>query len=184
MKSIYTEQAEVGEAINRVKDNQDKVLDMYDPTNAKLKKLMLELVQLEKELEDLDEEFEALRKTLWYEQQPRNTKVHPGPQSMLARRELYPSWGHCHQCELSWSGSYEWRRRASSALWSDCKSMCVCAGIVVVIEYIIQLNGYRLIQHTEDSQHSCNSNCLLGVVKLLRPSGTQMIYWPVLQDLG
>ena len=64
MKSIYTEQAEVGEAINRVKDNQDKVLDKYDPTNEKLKKLMLELVQLEKELEDLDEEFEALRKTL------------------------------------------------------------------------------------------------------------------------
>lgn len=64
MKSIYTEQAEVGETINRVKDNQDKVLDMYDPTNAKLKKLMLELVQLEKELEDLDEEYEALIKTL------------------------------------------------------------------------------------------------------------------------
>ena len=64
MKSIYTEQAEVGEIINRVKDNQDKVLDMYDPTNEKLKKLMLELVQLEKELEDLDGEYEALLKTL------------------------------------------------------------------------------------------------------------------------
>lgn len=64
MKSIYTEQAEIGEAISRVKDNQDKVLDKYDPTNEKLKKLMLELVQLERELEDLDEEFEALRKTL------------------------------------------------------------------------------------------------------------------------
>ena len=64
MKSIYAEQAEVGETIDRVKDNQDKVLDMYDPTNAKLKKLMLELVHLEKELEDLDEEYEALIKTL------------------------------------------------------------------------------------------------------------------------
>jgi predicted nuclease with TOPRIM domain len=64
MKSIYTEQAEVGTAINRVKDNQDKVLDKYDPTNEKLKKLMLELVQLEKELDDLDGEYEALLKTL------------------------------------------------------------------------------------------------------------------------
>jgi len=39
-------------------------LDKYDPTNEKLKKLMLELVQLEKELEDLDGEYEALIKTL------------------------------------------------------------------------------------------------------------------------
>jgi len=64
MKSIYAEQAEVGEAIGRIKDNQDKILDKYDPANEKLKKLMLELVQLEKELEDLDEEYEALIKTL------------------------------------------------------------------------------------------------------------------------
>ena len=52
MKSAYEEQAQVGEAINRVKDNQDKILDMYDDSNKKLKALMRELVQLEKELEE------------------------------------------------------------------------------------------------------------------------------------
>jgi len=64
MKSIYSEQAQVGEAISRIKSQQDKVLDVYDPTNQKLKNLMLELVQLEKELEALDKEYEALAKTL------------------------------------------------------------------------------------------------------------------------
>ena len=54
----------VSKPISNSKDNQDKVLDMYDPANEKLKKLMLELVQLEKELEELDEEYDALIKTL------------------------------------------------------------------------------------------------------------------------
>lgn len=64
MKTVYEEQAQVGEAINRVKDNQDMVLDMYDDSNEKLKALMRELVQLEKELEDLDNEYDTLIKTL------------------------------------------------------------------------------------------------------------------------
>jgi prefoldin subunit 5 len=64
MKNVYEEQAQVGEAINRVKDNQDRILDVYDESNHKLKALMRELVQLEKELEDLDNEYDTLIKTL------------------------------------------------------------------------------------------------------------------------
>ena len=64
MKNVYEEQAQVGEAINRVKDNQDRILDVYDESNNKLKALMRELVQLEKELEDLDNEYDTLIKTL------------------------------------------------------------------------------------------------------------------------
>ena len=56
------EQAEVSEAIVRVKNNQDKVLDVYDDSNKKLKALMKELVHLENELEDLDNEYSVLIK--------------------------------------------------------------------------------------------------------------------------
>ena len=62
MNNIYMEQAEVSEAIVRVKNNQDKVLDVYDDSNKKLKALMKELVHLENELEDLDNEYSVLIK--------------------------------------------------------------------------------------------------------------------------
>ena len=62
MKTIFEEQAEVGNAINRVKDYQDKALDMYDNTNETLKALLRDLVKLENDLEKLDKEYETLIK--------------------------------------------------------------------------------------------------------------------------
>lgn len=62
MKTIFEDQAEVGNAINRVKDCQDKALDMYDNTNEPLKTLLKDLVELENELEKLDKEYETLIK--------------------------------------------------------------------------------------------------------------------------
>lgn len=61
MKSIYTQRAELGSAQDQIKKHQDTLLDMYDPKNIRLNALLAELVGLEKELEDLDREFEALQ---------------------------------------------------------------------------------------------------------------------------
>ena len=61
---IYKEMAEVGEGIERVKGMQDKLLDVYDPNNAKLNKLMKMLVELQGDMEALDKEYEELAKKL------------------------------------------------------------------------------------------------------------------------
>lgn len=63
MKNIYTQRAELGDAQDHIKKHQDTLLDMYDPTNIRLNALLAELTSLEKELEDLDREFEALQLT-------------------------------------------------------------------------------------------------------------------------
>ena len=62
MKTIFEEQAEVGNAIDRVKGFQDKALDMYDNSNETLKALLRDLVKLENDLEKLDKEYETLIK--------------------------------------------------------------------------------------------------------------------------
>jgi hypothetical protein len=61
MTSTYSQRAELGEAQEQIKKHQDTLLDMYDPTNARLNALLAELVDLEKELEELDREFESLQ---------------------------------------------------------------------------------------------------------------------------
>ena len=65
MKNIYTQRAELGSATEQVKKHQDTLLDMYDPKNARLNALLAELVGLERELEDLDKEFEVLQQRGW-----------------------------------------------------------------------------------------------------------------------
>jgi hypothetical protein len=61
---IYKEMAEVGEGIEKVKGMQDKVLDVYEPDNEKLNKLMKMLVELQRDMEALDKEYEELAKKL------------------------------------------------------------------------------------------------------------------------
>ena len=59
--NIYTQRAELGDAQEQIKKHQDTLLDMYDPKSIRLNALLAELTSLEKELEDLDREFEALQ---------------------------------------------------------------------------------------------------------------------------
>ena len=61
MKNVYEQRAELGTAQDHIKKHQDTLLDMYDPKNARLNALLAELVGLERELEDLDREFEVLQ---------------------------------------------------------------------------------------------------------------------------
>jgi hypothetical protein len=61
MTSTYSQRAELGEAQEQIKKHQDTLLDMHDPTNVRLNALLAALVDLEKELEDLDREFEVLQ---------------------------------------------------------------------------------------------------------------------------
>ncbi len=61
MTSTYSQRAELGEAQEQIKKHQDTLLDMYDPNCARLNALLAELVDLEKELEELDREFESLQ---------------------------------------------------------------------------------------------------------------------------
>ena len=60
MKNIYTDMAELGEAAEQIKKHQDTLLDQYDPKNLRLIQLLKELNELEKELEDLDNEYQRV----------------------------------------------------------------------------------------------------------------------------
>ena len=60
MKNIYTDMAELGEAADQIKKHQDTLLDQYDPKNLRLIQLLKELNELEKELEDLDNEYQRV----------------------------------------------------------------------------------------------------------------------------
>lgn len=61
MTSVYNQRAELGSAQEQIKKCQDAVLDIYDPKQSRLNALLSQLVSLEKELEDLDREFEILQ---------------------------------------------------------------------------------------------------------------------------
>ena len=52
--------AELGEAAEQIKKHQDTLLDQYDPKNLRLIQLLNELNELEKELEDLDKEYQQV----------------------------------------------------------------------------------------------------------------------------
>jgi uncharacterized coiled-coil DUF342 family protein len=60
MKNIYADMAELGEAAEQIKKHQDTLLDQYDPKNLRLIQLLNELNELEKELEDLDKEYQQV----------------------------------------------------------------------------------------------------------------------------
>lgn len=63
--NIFAHRADLGHVTEQVKKHQDTLLDMYDPKNARLNALLSELVGLEKQLEDLDREFEILQQRDW-----------------------------------------------------------------------------------------------------------------------
>ena len=52
--------AELGEAADQIKKHQNTLLDRFDPKNNRLITLLKELVVLEKELEDLDNEYQQV----------------------------------------------------------------------------------------------------------------------------
>jgi uncharacterized coiled-coil DUF342 family protein len=60
MKNIYADMAELGEAAEQIKKHQDTLLDQYDPKNLRLNQLLKDLNVLEKELEDLDNEYQRV----------------------------------------------------------------------------------------------------------------------------
>ncbi len=52
--------AELGEASDQIKKHQDTLLDQYDPKNLRLIQLLKDLNMLEKELEDLDNDYQQV----------------------------------------------------------------------------------------------------------------------------
>jgi hypothetical protein len=60
MINIYQEASEVGEYKDKLSNMFDNVLDHYKIDKNKSKKLLLELNKLNKELDELEEEYESL----------------------------------------------------------------------------------------------------------------------------
>jgi hypothetical protein len=58
--NLYSELAEVGDIQNDLKDMTDNILDLYNKNPKKCEKLLIELGELNKELDDLEKEFELL----------------------------------------------------------------------------------------------------------------------------
>jgi predicted nucleic acid-binding Zn-ribbon protein len=62
--NLYSELAEVGDIQNNVKNMTDNILDLYKINPKKCKKLLMELNEINKELDDLEKEFESLSNKL------------------------------------------------------------------------------------------------------------------------
>ncbi len=62
MINIFKEIAEAEEAIERVKNSQNQILDMYDPNNVEMNRLLKELVSLQIQYEKLRQDFVDLSK--------------------------------------------------------------------------------------------------------------------------
>ena len=58
--NIYNDLAEISELKDNAKNQKDIILDHYFKDPKKAKKLMLEMIDLEKELDDLEKEFDKL----------------------------------------------------------------------------------------------------------------------------
>jgi peptidoglycan hydrolase CwlO-like protein len=58
--NLYSELAEVGDIQNDVKNMTDNILDLYKINPKKCEKLLIELSELNKELDDLEKDFESL----------------------------------------------------------------------------------------------------------------------------
>jgi peptidoglycan hydrolase CwlO-like protein len=58
--NLYSELAEVGDIQNDLKDMTDNILDLYHKNPKKCEHLLIELGELNKELDDLEKEFEEL----------------------------------------------------------------------------------------------------------------------------
>ena len=58
--NLYSELAEVGDIQNNIKNMTDNILDLYNKNPRKCEKFLIELGKLNKELDDLEKEFELL----------------------------------------------------------------------------------------------------------------------------
>jgi prefoldin subunit 5 len=57
MINVFKEISEVEEAIDRVKENQNNILDMYEPGNPSMDSLLKELCDLQQQYEKLRQDF-------------------------------------------------------------------------------------------------------------------------------
>jgi len=64
MKDTYKEAAEVGEIKDQVSIMQDDILDIYTKNPKECKNLLVELSKINKELDELDAEYDILIKQL------------------------------------------------------------------------------------------------------------------------
>jgi hypothetical protein len=62
--NIYKELEEIEVLRQRVKQNQDQVLDVYDPQNDMMRKLLIEMNDLLVEVDQVENEIEQLMKQL------------------------------------------------------------------------------------------------------------------------
>ena len=62
--NIYKELEEIEVLRQRVKQNQDQVLDIYEPKNETMQKLLKEMNQLLEEVDQVENEMEQLMKKL------------------------------------------------------------------------------------------------------------------------
>jgi peptidoglycan hydrolase CwlO-like protein len=58
--NLYSELAEVGDIQTDIKNMTDNILDLYNINPKKCEKLLIELGELNKELDDLEKNFESL----------------------------------------------------------------------------------------------------------------------------
>lgn len=62
--NIYNELEEIDILRDRIKENQDQVLDMYDSKNEQMLKLLIEMNDLLAEVDQIDNEMQELMKQL------------------------------------------------------------------------------------------------------------------------
>lgn len=62
--NIYKELEEIEVLRQRVKQNQDQVLDIYEPKNETMQKLLKEMNDLLEEVDEVESEMEQLMKKL------------------------------------------------------------------------------------------------------------------------
>jgi predicted nucleic acid-binding Zn-ribbon protein len=62
--NIYRQLEEIEVLRQRVKQNQDQVLDVYDPQNDMMRKLLIEMNSLLEEADQVENEMEQLMKQL------------------------------------------------------------------------------------------------------------------------
>ncbi len=58
--NIYNELAKIEELRQRIKTNQDEILDIYDPSNKKMTMLLKEMNSLLAEADQVEKEMEQL----------------------------------------------------------------------------------------------------------------------------
>ena len=62
--NVYSELEEIDVLRDRIKENQDEVLDMYDSRNELMQKLLIEMNDLLVEVDQIENEMQELMKHL------------------------------------------------------------------------------------------------------------------------